>query len=143
MAFTPLSDEQLLELEGHFTNIYAFTAKARAKSRWAPEGAPAPEPPYQVVFRVAFPGEYKHFRAQANNAATKASSQEIIARATVIAVSFNGIVTLHDGNLRSAAEKAVKDAFDALLTKWPAAPEAVAAGLMELNGMGQDEAEKD
>lgn len=142
MTFVPLTDEQLADLEAKVGSIYLFTAKARPKSRWAPEKAPAPEPPYQVVFRVANPGEYKHFRAQANNPATKAGAQETLARASIVAVVFNGAAVLHDGIVRGAGERAVKEAFNDLLTKWPGAPEAVAEGLLELNGVAQDESEK-
>lgn len=141
-GFQPFSDEQLCDLEAKVGPIAVFTAKARARPRWAKGDATPPEPPYQVVYRTANPGEYKTFRSQANNERTKAAAQEMLARATVVGVSTADGQTLHDGQLRGPSERAVREAFDGLLMKWPGAAEAAGTLLLEHNGLAQDEAEK-
>jgi len=145
-----LTNEQLYELETGFGRICRVAGKIRPRSSWAPPlpalapgAAPEPpSPPYEVVFRKPTPGEYETFRAGANNDVRKAKAQELLARATIVAVVVGSKVTLHDGQLRSAAEKAVREDFDRLLVDYPGIPEAAAGDIGELAGLAKEELEK-
>lgn len=146
-----LTNEQLYALETTFDRIYHLQGKIRPRSHFAPpltkeqeeEAKKKPRlPPYEVAYRKPTPGEYEAFRAAANNAARVAKAQEILARATVIAVVVLGVQTIHDGQRGSAQEKAVREAFDKLLIDYPAIPEASAAGIGELAGLEKEEQEK-
>lgn len=139
MAFNPLSDEQLAELEARFQRIYVHTAKTPERPRWASKDAPPPEPPFQVVFRKPQRKDYKTFRSQAANDGQRATAQENLAKATVIAVVVGAVQTVDDG--RNRVE--VVQAFDKLLDDWSGIPEAAAARIGALIGLGEDESEKE
>lgn len=138
MAFNPLSDEQLFDLQTRFEQICVHTAKAPAKPSWAPKDAPAPEPPFQVVFRVPARKEWGTFRKQATTENLKAFAQENLAKATIVAVVTRTSSIVHDGKNRTD----VVEAFDKLLDRWPAIPEAVAEMIGAMIGAGENESEK-
>jgi hypothetical protein len=74
---------------------------------------------YQIVFRAPKRAEYKRFRAQANEPARRAEAQELLARAVVVAVWWQGRAHVGEG--------AARDALDGLLEEYPAAVDSAAA----------------
>jgi hypothetical protein len=145
-----LTNEQLYELETLFGRICRVAGKTRPRSPWAPPlpplaaGASPPpvEPPYEVVYRKPTPGEYETFRSGANNETRRAKAQELLARATIIAVVVGSSCVIHDGQLRGPVEKTVREAFDKLLIDYPGIPEASANDIGEIAGLAKDDQEK-
>jgi len=142
------TDEQLWALEQAHGRVAYHASPPRQRSPWAPAlpaDAPKPRAPFELVFRPPTPGEAKLFKAQANDASRRASAQEILARATIVAVAVTPekgapAVTIYDG--ADGGQKAAREAFDRLLITYPLAPEALGSELSELAGAARDEAEK-
>jgi hypothetical protein len=147
-----LSNEQLYQLETDHSRICRVQGKIRPRSAWAPPlpvvqiGAitvnpPPVEPPYECVFRKPKPGEYDVFRANANNESRKAKAQEVLARATIVAVCVGSTPTIAVGS-EPATIAAVREAFDRLLQDYPGIAEAAAGEIGELAGLAKEEQEK-
>lgn len=148
------SDDQLWQLEERFERIHYHAGQIRPRSPWAPplpKDAPKLRVPYEVVFRKPTPAEAQTFRKQATDDAQKHKAQEVLARATVIAVavapadrSKPPVFTFsEDSPDPRVAAKAPREAFDRLLVDYPLIGEAVAGDLGELAGATRDEQEKD
>lgn len=77
---------------------------------------------WECVFRRPTRAEYKRFRSMMFNPATQPEAQEQLARVCVVHPS--------------------REAFDALLERYPAIPEAVAQDILKLAGISVDESLK-
>ncbi len=134
--FAPFSDEQLEKLETMFGagRIRVVRGVTPAPSRWAKKEAPPPEPPWEVVFRAPNEGESNAFEGGAHDPKGKTAALRILARATVIGVSHNGVITLHDGDQRGKQEKEVRAAWDGLRAVYPAVHMASQGEIQELMG---------
>lgn len=142
-TFSPFSDEQLQALATLFPRIAVVTGKTLARPRWAKPGAPAPEPPWEVVFRAPTTGECDAFEGAATSDAQKPGALRTISRACVVAVSHNGVQTVHDGEPKGKGEKAVRAAWDKLRGDYPGVHLATQNELMTLMGAERDEQGKD
>ncbi len=80
---------------------------------------------WEAVFRAPTRGEYKMFRANAHNTARVADANEMLARQTVV-------------------HPPTREAFDALLDRFPAIPEAMAndEDFRALTGVSVEEGSK-
>lgn len=74
---------------------------------------------YQIIFRAPKRGEYKQFRAQANEPARRSEAQEMLARKIVVGVFWEGKAHL--------GEAAAREAIGLVLEDYPAACDSSAA----------------
>jgi len=102
-----LSDEQIEELRTKHGRIEHVRHKG---GQW------------EVVYRAPKPLEYKMFRKNANNPATSADAQEMLARAIVVHPE--------------------REEFAKLLETWPALPEASSGAIASLLGLAVEETGK-
>lgn len=131
MPFLPFTDEQLQALEEKFSRIDKCRGETPARRSWHKAD---PEPPWEVVFRAPTMGECDKFEGDANNERAQAGSARNLSRAIVVGVSYKGKILMHDGQRQGAAEKAVREGWDALRQDYPAVHMACAETIKALMG---------
>lgn len=141
-VFVPFTDEQMAELESAHGRISPRVLPALDPPRtWVPNDVP--EPHWCAVFREPTTGEVEFFERHAHGTSKDAALRNL-AKATIVAVSFQGKHTVClDRNDRASVD-AVRAAWDQGIRKrFGGAHLAAQDDLMLLAGMSRDETGKE
>lgn len=139
-TFAPFSDEEWQALDV----AHGDTRKVRGAVPPPKPWDPSPEPKWEVIFRKpANAGEFAFFEKHAHSDTAKDRALRLYAKALIVGVSEGGrkVVCLNVNDNKQKND--VRNAWDALCEKFPGIHMAAQQDIMDLSGMGKEEAGKD
>lgn len=139
-VFVPFTNDELAELDGAHEDIRVVTGAIPPPKRWKPEEKQ--EPPWEVVFRKAQGGEGDFFEGHAHSEQAKAKALRLHAKTLIVGVSVGGVKVVCLNRLDNKQKGDVQKAWDRLREKFPGVHMAAQDEIMDLTGMGKEEAGK-
>ncbi len=140
-VFVPFTVDECEALDVAHKDIRRVTGATPPAKSWRP--TEKPEPPWEVVFRKpANAGEFAFFERHAHSDAAKDRALRLYAKALIVGVSFGGQKVLNLNHADNKQNVDIRRAWDNLCEKFPGVHMAAQTEIMDLSGMGKEEAGK-
>ncbi len=140
--FAPFTDDELEALDVAHKDIRRVTGATPPAKSW--RRTEKPEPPWEVVFRKPTgSGEFAFFEKHAHNDSAKDRALRLYAKALIVGVSVGGRKVLNLNSKDNKQNVDIRRAWDLLCEEYPGVHMAAKDEIMDLSGMGKEEAGKD